>query len=210
MGGATSNILSAMSARVSSETVSPEEASTIRTWLGSRWKNSSQRRELSGWGPAESPRSCCIWRRSCVGFRSPSSSEVKRSCKRFLSEAAVLLIRRSFSLEYASTSGGQRMMSRTSVANSFESAAMTWSNFVRWLVMFRVANCASTCANQTSGSAGQKGGIFTETAVTEAGTGSGACSSGGWTAGASDFVRSGRAAAGAERTRLRGTSGSPI
>ena len=193
-----------------SETVSPEEASTIRTWLGSRWKNSSRRRELSGWGPAESPKSCCIRRRSCVGFRSPSSSEVKRSCKRFLSEAAVLLIRRSFSLEYASTSGGQRMMSRTSVANSLESAAMTWSNFVRWLVMFRVANCTSTCANQTSGSTGQKGGIFTETVVTEAGTGSGACSSGGWTAGASDIMRSGQAAAGAERTRLRGTSGSPI
>ena len=56
--------------------------------------------------------------------------------------------------------------------------------------MFRVANCASACANQTSGLVGQKGGIFTETAVTKAGTGSGACSSGGWTAGASDIVRS--------------------
>ena len=52
------------------------------------------------------------------------------------------------------------------------------------LVMLRVANCASTCANQTSGSAGQKGGILTETA----GTGSGARSSGGWTAGALDIV----------------------
>ena len=36
VGGATSSILSAMSARVSRETVSPEEASTMRTWLGSR------------------------------------------------------------------------------------------------------------------------------------------------------------------------------
>ena len=44
VGRATSNILSAMSARVSRETVSPEEASTMRTWLGSRWKNSSRRR----------------------------------------------------------------------------------------------------------------------------------------------------------------------
>ena len=84
---------------------------------GARWKNSSRRRELSGWGPTESPRSCCIRRRSCVGFRSPSSSKVKRSCRRFLSEAAVCLIRRSVSLEYVSTSGGLRM-SRTSVANS--------------------------------------------------------------------------------------------
>ena len=114
--------------------LSPEEASTMRTWLGSRWKNSSQRRELSGWGPAESPRSCCILRRRCVGFRSPSSSEVKRSCRRFLSEAAVRLIRRSLSFEYASTSGELRM-SRTSVANSLDSTVTTWSNRVLWLVM---------------------------------------------------------------------------
>ena len=82
------------------------------------------------------------------------------------------------------------MMLRTSVANLLDSAATTWSNRVLWLVMLRVANCASTCAKQTTGSAGQKGGILTETAVTEAGTDSGACSSGGWTAGASDIVRS--------------------
>ena len=62
-------------------------------------------------------------------------------------------------------------MSRISVANSLERAATTWSNFVRWLVMFRVANCASTCANQTRGSAGQKGGILIDTAVTVAGAG---------------------------------------
>ena len=79
-------------------------------------------------------------------------------------------LRRSFSLEYASVSGGLRMMSRTSVANSLERAATTWSNLVRWLVILRVANFASTCANQTSGSTGQKGGILTETAVTVAGT----------------------------------------
>ena len=86
--------------------------------------------ELSGWGPAESSRSCCICHRSCVGFRSPSSSKVKRSCRRFLSEAAVRLIRRSLSFEYTLTSGGLRMMSRTSVANSLDSAATTWSNRV--------------------------------------------------------------------------------
>ena len=80
VGGATSNILSAMLVRVLRETVSPEEASTMRTWLRSHWKNSSWRRALSGWGPAESPRSCSIRCSSCVGFRSPSSSEVKRSC----------------------------------------------------------------------------------------------------------------------------------
>ena len=36
VGNATSMILSAMSARVSNETLSPDEARTIRTWLGSR------------------------------------------------------------------------------------------------------------------------------------------------------------------------------
>ena len=179
MGGATSNILSAMSASVLSETVSPEEASTLQTWLGSRWKNSFRRRELSGWGPAELPRSCCICHSSCLGFRSPSCSEVKTSCRHFLYEAAILLIRRSFSLKYLSTSGGLRMMSLTSMANSLDRAVTTWSSFVLWLVMLRVANCASTCTNRTSRSAGHKGGIFTETAATEAGTGSGACSSGG-------------------------------
>ena len=46
---------------------------------------------------------------------------------------------------------------------------MTWLNRVLWLVMFRVENWASTCANHTSGSVGQNGGIFTETADTEAG-----------------------------------------
>ena len=35
VGIATSMILSAMSARVSNETLSPDEARTIRTWLGS-------------------------------------------------------------------------------------------------------------------------------------------------------------------------------
>ena len=36
VGIATSMILSAMSARVSNETSSPDKARTIRTWLGSR------------------------------------------------------------------------------------------------------------------------------------------------------------------------------
>ena len=82
------------------------------------------------------------------------------------------------------------MMSRTSVANSLDSAATTWSNLVLWHVMLLVGNCTSTCTNQTSESTGQKGGIFTETAVIVAGTGGGVCSSGGWMAGTSDIVRS--------------------
>ena len=103
-----------------------------------------------------------------MGLQSPSSSEVKRSRRRFLSEAAVHLMRSSLSVEYASSSGGWRMMSQTSVMNSLARATTTWSKRVLWLVMFQVENCASTCANQTRGSAGQKEGCLTATA-TEAG-----------------------------------------
>ena len=68
VGWATSIILSAMSARESRETWSSPEASIIRTWLGSLWKKSSLRSELSWLGPAESPMSCCILPRSWVGL----------------------------------------------------------------------------------------------------------------------------------------------
>ena len=57
VGIATSMILSAMSASVSNETSSPDEARTSLTWLGSRWKNNSRRKELSKLGPAASPMS---------------------------------------------------------------------------------------------------------------------------------------------------------
>ena len=39
-----------------------------------------------------------------------------------------------------------------------------WSNLVRWAQMLWVTNCASTCANHTSGSAGQNGSNFRLTA----------------------------------------------
>ena len=58
------------------------------------------------------------------------------------------------------------MMSRTSEAYSGVREAMTWSNFVFCDVIPRVLNCASTWANQTSGSAGQNGGSFRLSAET--------------------------------------------
>ena len=54
--------------------------------------------------------------------------------------------------------GGCRIRSRTSVAYSGESEATICSNLVFCAVMPRVANWASTWANQTSGSDGQNGG----------------------------------------------------
>ena len=58
------------------------------------------------------------------------------------------------------------MRSRTSVPTSGDSDAMTWSNLVRWAVIHRVVKVASTCANHTSGSEGQKGGSLTDTVAT--------------------------------------------
>ena len=55
------------------------------------------------------------------------------------------------------------MRSRTSVANSGESDATTYSYLV---FMPRVLNCASTWTNHMSGSAGQKGGSLRLTAET--------------------------------------------
>ena len=77
VGVATSTNLSAIWARASRDIALPVEAKTILTLPGKRCKKSSLRKELSGSGPAESPRSCCIHRRSRVGFLSPSSSALK-------------------------------------------------------------------------------------------------------------------------------------
>ena len=56
------------------------------------------------------------------------------------------------------------MRSRISIAYSGARDATMWSYLVRCWVMPRVVNCASTCANQTCGSAGQNGGILRFTA----------------------------------------------
>ena len=78
VGAATSTTLSASSASSSKVAVALAEASTIRTFDGSRCRNSSHRKVLSV-VHALSPRSCCIRRNSCVGLRSPSSSALN-SC----------------------------------------------------------------------------------------------------------------------------------
>ena len=62
--------------------------------------------------------------------------------------------------------GGLSRRSLTSVANSGERELITYSKRVFWAVMPLVVNCASTWANQTSGSAGQKGGSFMLAAAT--------------------------------------------
>ena len=114
--GATSNILSAMLARLSRETVSPEgkPAPCEHGWETIGKIVPGGKSCLVG--GQQSPGSCCIRRRRCL---------VKRSCRHFLSKAAVLLIRTSLSFDNVSTSSWLRMMSQTSVANSLDSVAMT-------------------------------------------------------------------------------------
>ena len=51
---------------------------------------------VTGSTPGRSPSNCCILRRSCVGFRSPSSSPVSNCCRRRCSETVVRLISCSF------------------------------------------------------------------------------------------------------------------
>ena len=72
----------------------------------------------------------------------------------------------SFSIEKGLSAGGEINMSLISIAMSWVKDATTYSYFVRWEVIPRVANCDSIWANHTRGSAVQKGGSLSETAAT--------------------------------------------
>ena len=56
--------------------------------------------------------------------------------------------------------GGRSTKSLTSVDTSGDKEATTKSNLAFWLLSLLVAKVASTWANHTAGSAGQKGGIL--------------------------------------------------
>ena len=103
-GVATSMILSAISASLGRSVEGLEEARTICTLAGRCWRKSSLRKAWSGVG-RWSMRSCCIWRRSCVGFLSPSSSPNNCWSLR-CSEAAVRLMSSAFRMLYWWSSGG--------------------------------------------------------------------------------------------------------
>ena len=123
-GFTTSRILSAISANWGRDKVADDEARTMLTEGGRRWRNSWRTKALSGAGP-ESPKSCCIRSNSWEGFRSPSSSAVSSCWWHRCSEALVLWMRVSFSRSYGCSAGGCRIRSLTSVATSGASAAMT-------------------------------------------------------------------------------------
>ena len=164
-GGAASMMRSANRANSSSGVESGEEASTARTFAGRRWRNSS-RTSASSVSVVLLPSSCCIFRNSCEGFLSPSSSDVSSCCSRRLEEVPVRWTSISRRRSYGRDSGGCKIISRTSKAYSGASEATMWSNFVFCAVIPRVPNCASTWANQTSGSEGQNGGSFRLSAET--------------------------------------------
>ena len=124
--GGTSMTLSVMSARRCRSIDASAEARTILTLGGSRCRKSSRRNVLASADvPSLSPSSCCMWRRSCVGLRSPSSSPLMSCCSFRCSEAAVRLVSSALSVSYVLSSGGRSRRSRTSTANSVEREAMT-------------------------------------------------------------------------------------
>ena len=61
--------------------------------------------------------------------------------------------------------GGRKSKSRTSGAYSGKSEATTYSNLVFCVVMFRVENYASSCANHNCGSAGSLTAMATRAGV---------------------------------------------
>ena len=174
VGVATSMTLSARLASFSrsADDPSPVDARIIQTLAGRRCRNSSRNSEPSV-ELALSLSNCCIRCKSWEGFLSPSSSEWNSCCKRRCSEAAVRSINRSLRTSYCLSSGGVSMRSLTSVVYCGEREATTWSNLVFCDVTPRVENWASTWANQTCGSAGQKGGILIDTDATVELVGSG-------------------------------------
>ena len=99
VGVATSMTLSAMSASLFRSAAVSTEARTMRTFAGSLCRKSSRRKVFeSAPAPSLSPRSCCIRRRSWVGFLSPSSSPLMSCCSLRCSEAAVRLMSSALSL----------------------------------------------------------------------------------------------------------------
>ena len=143
------------------------EAKTMRTWDGRRCMKSSWSRADS---TAVEPCNCCKWRRNCDGVRSPSRSSDRSWRIRFCSLAYSLVMSCCLRWVNGSSVGGCNRRSRTSWAYSCLREAMTSENFVVCAVMPRRANWTSTCANHSSGSPGQNGGSFRETAEIEEGT----------------------------------------
>jgi len=85
--------------------VSGVKARTIPTFDGKCCRKSSRRKAPSVFC-ALSPSSCCMQRRSCDSFLSPSSSALNNCCNHFCSYAAVCFINCSFILLYSVLLGG--------------------------------------------------------------------------------------------------------
>ena len=109
-------------------------------------------------------------------MRSPSSCVLNSCCNRRCSDATVRLMSSVLSPSKGLVAGGESIRSRTSAAYSGERDETTYSNFVFCADILLVVNCASICANHSSGSAGQKGGSLMEMALAAA-TGGGSMGS---------------------------------
>jgi hypothetical protein len=96
--------------------------------------------------------SCCIWRYSCVGFRSPNWSALSNCFSRCCSDADVRLTSFFLQLSVGIVSWGL-MRSRTFCATSSGWRELTpyAAYLVRSAAMFRVVNRASTCETRALG-----------------------------------------------------------
>ena len=155
--GETSIILSAKVAWASSYMSGPVDASIILIDGGRRWRNNSR---INAWSICctDSLNSLCLSRNNWLGVRSPSSTVVRRVWSLPCSDTVVRRRSFSFSIEKGWSAGGEIIMSLTSIGMYWVKDATTYSYFVRWEVIPRVANCDSIWANHTRGSAVQNGG----------------------------------------------------
>ena len=127
--GAAVTIRSASWASSSRDFPSPDDARTIRTLPGSRWRNIS-RRSVASEPAASSPNNCYMRRSSWEGLWSPNSVDWN-SCRSLRSGGrAVRVISCRFNVSYGEAAGTRRIRSRTCVANSGEREATTYSYFV--------------------------------------------------------------------------------
>ena len=125
-GTATSIILSAISASLSRMVESEVEAKTILMFDCSRCRKSSLKNDPSV-TPGQSPRSCCIVRRSCVSLLPPWSAVVNNCWSLRCSEAAVLRASCALRVAYGWSAGGFNRRSVTSVVPGKTPLDQTWS-----------------------------------------------------------------------------------
>ena len=163
----TSMILPDMSASMSSDALSPEEASTIQTRLGICWKNSSQRRQSFRLGQQRHP-----WVAApSLGAGWASGCWVSLKWKGVTGVFSQIQLSSRWEGPSAWSRRWGYVLNLGSELNGEGSHHIVEPCLLAGDLL--VANCASTCVNHRVGSAGQKGGGLIDTATTGVGIGCG-------------------------------------